>query len=260
MPVRAGTPIIDEGSAPSGCATLREVGAELQPLGENLWVADGPIVDFYSFPYSTRMAVARLSSGALWIWSPIPLADPLRAELAALGRPAHLVSPNKIHHLFLGEWKKTFPNAKLWGLPSVIRKRPDLNFTGALADDPPEEWRGEIDQTVFRGSPAMDEVVFFHRASRTAIFADLIENFSMEFLRTTPGWKGWRTAVAKLWKITEPHGYAPLEWRLSFIRRAPARAALARVLGWAPVNAVMAHGTIQRGNAVEFIRKSFTWL
>ena len=236
------------------------MASALQPVGDNLWIADGPIVDFYSFPYPTRMAVARLPAGALWIWSPTALTDPLRAEIAALGRPAHLVSPNRIHHLFIGEWASEFPFAKLWGLPAVIRKRPDLKFTGALTDDPPQDWRGEIDQAVFRGSPFMDEIVFFQRASRTAIFADLIENFSMEFLRSTPGWKGWRTIVARLCRITEPVGRAPLEWRLSFLRRARAREALRRVLGWAPANAVMAHGTIRLGGAQEFIRESFAWL
>jgi Domain of unknown function (DUF4336) len=236
------------------------MSATLQQLGENFWIADGPIVDFYSFPYPTRMAVARLASGALWIWSPIPLTDPLRAQLAVLGRPAHLVSPNKIHHLFMGDWASAFPGARLWGLPAVIRKRADLRFTGVLSDEPPEDWRGEIDQALFGGSLFMDEIVFFHRASRTALFADLIENFSMEFLRTTPGWRGWKTTVARLWRITEPVGRAPLEWRLSFVRRASARAALGRVLAWDPINVVMAHGTIARGGAPAFIRESFAWL
>ncbi len=232
----------------------------LHAIGSELWIADGPIVDFYSFPYPTRIAVVRLAARSLWIWSPIPLTDALREELAALGRPAHLVSPNKIHHLFMGEWASEFPDAKLWGLRSVIRKRPDLNFSGELTDDPPEDWRGEIEHAVFRGNAIMDEIVFFHRVSRTAIFADLIENFSLEFLRSTPGWRGWRTRLARIWRITEPVGRAPLELRLSFLRRAPARAALGRVLGWNPANVVMAHGTIRVGGAEEFIRESFAWL
>ncbi len=236
------------------------MGTTLQQLGENFWIAEGPIVDFYSFPYPTRMAVVRLADGALWIWSPIALTDSLRAELAALGRPAHLVSPNKIHHLFMGEWASEFPGARLWGLPAVIRKRADLKFSGVLGDDPPEDWRGEIDQAIFHGSLFMDEIVFFHHASRTALFADLIENLSMEFIRNTPGWHGWKTTLARLERITEPVGRAPLEWRLSFVRRASARAALERVLAWDPINAVMAHGTIARGGAPAFIRESFAWL
>lgn len=37
-------------------------------------------------------------------------------------------------------------------------------------------------------SPVMDEVVVLHRASRTVIVADLIENFSERFLRAHWRW------------------------------------------------------------------------
>jgi hypothetical protein len=232
----------------------------LRHFGDDLWIADGPVVDFYSFPYPTRMAMARLSDGDLWVWSPIHLDPQLRDEVEALGKPAHLVSPNKIHHLFLGEWKAAYPSAKLWGLPAVARKRRDLEFGCELGDQPPKDWEGKIDQAVFRGSLFMDEVVFFHQLSRTAIFADLIENFSLEFLRDTPGWRGWRTTIARLWQITEPCGMAPLELRLSFVRRRVAREALNKTLAWDPSGVVMAHGTCATTNGRAFIQHSFRWL
>jgi Domain of unknown function (DUF4336) len=232
----------------------------LQPLAANLWVAEGPLVNFYSFPYPTRMVVARMSGGGLWIWSPIPLDPQLTDELAILGSPAHLVSPNKIHHLFLPEWNRTFPDARLWGLPPVLRKHRELKFAAVLGDSPPPDWRTEIDQVIFHGSLFMDEVVFFHRPSRTVVFADLIENFSREFLRNTPGWNGWKRAVARAWRITEPAGMAPLEWRLSFVRRRRARAALSKTLAWDPVGVVIAHGTCVTRGGRAFIEQSFRWL
>lgn len=87
----------------------------LQSVGDRLWIADGPVVDFYSFPYPTRMGVVRLGGEKLWIWSPIPLDSQLKEEIDALGRPAHLVSPNKLHHLSLAAWAEAYPEAKLWG-------------------------------------------------------------------------------------------------------------------------------------------------
>ncbi len=232
----------------------------LQSVGDRLWIADGPVVDFYSFPYPTRMGVARLGGGKLWIWSPIPLDSQLKEEIDSLGSPTHLVSPNKLHHLFLTEWAEAYPEAKLWGLPAVVRKRRDLHFDAALNDQPPADWEGEIDQVVFRGSLLMDEAVFFHCRSRTVLFADLIENLEGAFLRDTPGWRGWRRAVARLWRITEPHGMAPLEWRLSFVQRERARTALDKVLGWRPNRVVIAHGKWAQENGRAFIRKSFRWL
>jgi hypothetical protein len=61
----------------------------------DLWIADGPIVNFCSFPYPTRMGLLRLSDGSLWIWSPIHLQPQLREEVEALGNPAHPVSPKQ---------------------------------------------------------------------------------------------------------------------------------------------------------------------
>jgi hypothetical protein len=206
------------------------------------------------------MAVVRLGGGKLWIWSPIPLNSRLKGEVEALGHPTHVVSPNKLHHLSLAEWTGAYPEAKLWGLPAVMRKRRDLHFNAALNDHPPADWKGQIDQVVFRGSVLMDEAVFFHRRSGTALFADLIENLEGAFLRSTPGWRGWRMAVARMWCIMEPHGMAPLEWRLSFVQRERARTALDKVLGWSPNHVVIAHGRWAQENGRAFIQRSFRWL
>jgi Domain of unknown function (DUF4336) len=74
----------------------------LKPVGEHLWVVDGPIVRMAfpggSMPFPTRMVVIRLANGDLFLWSPTELDDMLRAEIEALGPVRHLVSPNKIHY------------------------------------------------------------------------------------------------------------------------------------------------------------------
>ena len=41
----------------------------LTPFGQDIYFADGPSVSFYGFPYSTRMAVIRLSTGKVRVWS-----------------------------------------------------------------------------------------------------------------------------------------------------------------------------------------------
>lgn len=232
----------------------------LESIGPDIWLCDGPVVDFFGFPYSTRMIIIRLESGALWVWSPIALDAALEAEVRTLGEPGYLVSPNKLHHLYLGAWQKAFPLAQLWGLPSVIAKRGDLEFDGILKEAPPPEWRDAIDQVVFSGSPFMDECVFFHRPSRTAIFADLSENFSQEVLAHDPRWSWWKRAIARVWRITEPFGMAPLEWRLSFFNRGRAKAALDKIERWQAEQVVMAHGQWIPNGGARFISQSFRWL
>lgn len=244
--------------APGGSQIQHGPMPALTPIDDGIWLAEGGLVDFYGFPYPTRMVVVRLNNGRLWIWSPIGLSANLRAEIDALGRVAHLVSPNRIHHLYLQDWKAVYPTARLWGPASTIRKRKDLSFEAPLTDQAPADWQDEIDQFWFTGSFVLDEVVFLHRASRTVILADLSENFSPEFLEAH--WKPWARRIARIWKITEPFGYAPLEWRVTWLKREGAREALARLLAADPEKVVMAHGEWQRENGRAYLENAFRWL
>ena len=229
----------------------------IEEVDEGLWIAEGAIVRFYGAPYPTRSAIARLPGGDLWVWSPVRLTPDLRQEVDRLGPVRHLVSPNKLHHLYLKDWKAAYPAADLWGPRSTIRKCSGLAFREPLGDTPPAEWLPDIDQAWFRGSFAMDEVVFCHRPSATAIVADLIQTFSEEFLRKYWGW--WRF-LARLDGLTEEKALAPLEWRLSFLDRAPARRARDKVLDWNCRRVIVAHGVWPRSDGRAFLARSFRWL
>lgn len=228
--------------------------APLRAFGAELWLAEGPVVPFLTFPYPTRMAVTRLAGGDLFVWSPVALTPDLKEAVDALGPVRHLVSPNPIHHLYLGEWKAAYPAARLYASPGLRRRRRDLAFDADLGDAPAQAWADDIDQVAMAGSVIMTEIVFFHRPSRAAIFADLIENFS-------PDWfKGWRGLAARLDGIVAPHPGAPREWRASFLRRKRARAALARILAWPIERVVMAHGEVVSRDGQDFVRRAFSWL
>ena len=225
-------------------------------VASDVWIVDGGPVNFYGFPYPTRSVVVRLPNRQLWIWSPVVLHESLRHEVDALGDVAHLVSPNKLHHLFLGDWLEMYPEARLWGPLSTIRKRKDLNFEPPLTDFAPVAWSDQIEQFWLCGSPLLDEIVFFHRPSKTAIFADSCQTLTEGFLHTH--WSRWKRTIARLWKITD--GFAPLEWRLSWIRRRADRERLHRLLALQPQRVIVAHGDWQSSDGVAFIEKSFRWL
>ena len=200
------------------------------------------------------MAVIRLSDASLFVWSPIALSSQLRQDVEALGTVRYLVSPNRLHHRFLGQWKAAYPDARLYASPGLRSKRPDLAFDAELGDQPDPGWADAIDQVLVAGSFAMTEVAFFHRASRSAIFADLIENLSPDWFS---GWRGW---LARLDGIVAPNPGAPREWRASFIRRRAAKAALARILAWPIERVVLAHGEPASADGAAFVRGAFTWL
>jgi hypothetical protein len=226
----------------------------LQQFGPEIWTADGPVVPFYGLSYSTRMAVIRLSDGGLFIWSPIALSNSLQTAIDALGPVCHLVSPNALHHLFLADWKSAYPEARLYALPRLRRKRSDLAFDAELGDDPELAWADEIDQVVMRGSFALTEVVFFHRGSQTALFADLIQNFPGDWFN------GWRGVLARLGGIVAPNPGAPIDWRASFLNRRAARASLERIIAWPIERVLIAHGNAAVANGVAFVRRAFRWL
>lgn len=226
----------------------------LEAFGPSLYAADGPTVSFFGFPYPTRMAVVRLSDGSVWVWSPVALTQELADEVQAIGPVRYIVSPNKIHHLFLQEWAVRWPNARLYAPPGLARKKPELHFYAELDDEPSPSWAMDIDQVIFRGSFAMDEVAFFHRASRTAIICDLIQRHSESKMT------GWKGMLMRLDGLVGEHGSTPCEWRASFLRRGPARRARRKVLGWNAERLLIAHGECAYTDAAEIIAAALSWI
>ncbi|HEY2661452.1 MAG TPA: DUF4336 domain-containing protein [Caulobacteraceae bacterium] len=226
----------------------------LQPFGEEIWIADGPTTAVIGFHYPTRMAVIRVSGGALFIWSPIPLWQELQAAVDALGDVRYLIAPNSLHHLFLSEWRGAYPDAKLYAPPGLRERRKDIDFDEDLGDTPAHEWSEEIDQVLVRGNLITTEVVFFHRKSRTVIFTDLIQHFS-------PTWfTSWRAVVARLDRMVAPQPEVPQKFRNAFINRRAARAGLRRILAWPSKKVLMAHATPIEDDGQAFIARAFQWL
>lgn len=227
----------------------------MEQLADTVWMVDGPAVSFYGMPYTTRMVIIRLHDDALWVHSPIQWQPEFSQQLAALGEVKYLIAPNHLHHLFLSDWQQQFPQARLYGTAQVQAKRPELNYAGILDETTPMPWQEDIKQLLFTGSKAMQEAVFFHRASRTLILTDLIENFAPDLFNP------WQRLLARLMGILAPQGQTPLDWRLSFaLGKTQARAHLLQMLSWQPERIVMAHGELVQQDAVAFLRHSFRWL
>lgn len=226
----------------------------LAEFAPSLFVADGPDVSFFGMPYPTRMAVVRLADGSAWVWSPVRLGPELERDVAAIGPVRQIVSPNKIHHLFLKEWADRWPDARLHAPPGLARRRSDLRFDSELGDAPDDAWAGDIDQVAFHGSFAMTEVVFFHRASHTALVGDLVQRFDPSRVH------GWKGLLMRLDGLVGERGSTPREWRASFLRRGQARAARERVLEWNPQRLVIAHGACAASGAKAILADALSWI
>lgn len=224
----------------------------LQKLADGIWLLDGDAISFLTFPYEIRATIIDIGGGALFIHSPVQLsaANQLK-ELP--GQVKYIVSPNKLHSLFLGEWKKAFPQANLYAPPGLAARRPGLPFHKALTDDPEPEWRGVIKQKIVRGSWFMEEVVFFHEASKTLILGDLIENHNPQRL----GWLHRSIGLANA--MVAPNGSTPRNFRLTFFRRKVVRQDLQEIMHWNAERVVMNHGPIVEHGAQAFLRNAFQW-
>lgn len=226
----------------------------LQPFGQDIWIADGETVSVAGFNYPTRMAVMRLASGGLFIWSPTALTDELRSEVEALGPVRFIVAPNSLHHLFIQPWQAAFPGAESVAAPGLAKRRKDLAFSGELGDTAAASWAGDIDQVVVRGNAITTEVVFFHRVSGTVLFTDLLQNFR-------PGtFRGWRGLVAKLDRMTATEPQVLQKFRVAFTDRKMARVAVRAILKWPVQKVLMAHGAPVEADAAAFLRRAFSWL
>lgn len=226
----------------------------LEPFGPEIWLSAGPETEVIGFRYPTRMVVIRLGGDGILVISPVALTPDLKAAVEALGEVRHVVGPNSLHDLFLSEWRTVYPSARFHAAPGLRGQLPDLAFDADLTDIPPADWAGALEQVIVRGNRITQEVVFLHRASGTAIFTDLIQQFPR-------GWfKGWRALVARLDLMTEAEPAVPRKFRAAFSDRPAARASLRRILEWPTTKVLMAHGAPVERDGQAFLAQAFRWL
>ena len=223
----------------------------LRELARDLWVVERP-QRFYGLEVGTRMTVIRLSDGSLLLHSPVLLDEELRRELDSRGDVRYAVAPNRFHHLYVGKVAPAYPGARTWVGPGLERKRPDLEIAGVLGDEAPREWSSEVDQLFFRGCPMENEVVFFHRVSRTLVLCDLAFNFGPLAPRLT-------CLVARLLGSYQRFGPSRLD-PLLIRDRAAARRCMERILGWDFDRVVVAHGEVLESGGREALRCGYAWL
>lgn len=208
---------------------------KLHPISTDLWHVPHAF-KLSGAMVSTRMTVARLADGKLWLHSPVPLSDGLRAELDALGEVAYIVAPSKMHHLYLSACAAAYPSAQLYGAPGLAKKRPDVAGLRTLGPVAEPAWQHDFEQLQVRGVPIGNEVLWFHRASRTLIVTDLCQHWAGKL-----GFGAW--LYATLTGVRQRLA-VPYTVRLT-VKDKPAVADTARqILLWPFERVVMAHNTI----------------
>lgn len=209
----------------------------------DIWTVQYP-VRYGGMKLSGRMTVIRLPDGSLLLHSPCEITPGLADELETLGPVRHIVAPGNFHHLHLPSAQSAYPEATTWICPGIDRKRPELKYDHLLGNESPDAWRDVLDQEHVGAARLIQEVVFFHRPSRTLIVVDLIEYLG----DTTPQvdrllrfwWKLFRT-----WNRPCP---AP-EYRMGWGERKKIGASLRRIMEWKFDKIILSHGDLIHENA-----------
>lgn len=222
----------------------------LEPVADNIWAVSAPL-SFIGLRVGTRMTVIRLSGGGVALHSPVPADLALVAEIEAIGPVRHIICPNLFHHLYAGDAQRLWPDALLHGPAALHRKRKDLRFHVTLDEHLHPDLGTDLDAVSIAGS-LLNETVLYHRASRTLISSDLVENF--HHCEHTPT-RVYLKLNGALGQTTWPRLMRPL-----YYRRQSARACVDRILAWPFERAVLAHGEVIRDNAREAVRAGMAWL
>ncbi|MCB1173999.1 MAG: DUF4336 domain-containing protein [Leptospiraceae bacterium] len=209
----------------------------IQSVCTGISVVEHP-VRFWGLRFRTRMTLIQMSQASLCIHSPVPQSAAIKDFIQQIQpRRIFLVAPNTLHHLFIGEYMRSWPQATVIAAHGLGRKRRDLALASGK-DFNETDWPTELQAITIQGNSYLNEIVLYHRSSKTLIVTDLIENFTSQ----SPG-LGWETRwMAKLSGMWNRPSPSP-EFRLYSHKKALA-AALRQVLALDFERIILAHGDL----------------
>lgn len=233
----------------------------LKPIADDVWLVDGPVIAFGmpwpKMPFPTRMTVIRLTDGGLFIHSPTPITDELKAEVDATGPVRFIVGPNRIHYWWVPDWRDAYPDAEVYLAPRIREQAGDrIDFAAEeMTARSGYPWDEEIGTLPVSGD-FMTEVIFFHIRSRTLILTDFIENFEPEKLSNP-----LMRLLTRFGGVQAPDGQMPRDMRLTYRRQKPQlRKAVETMIGWNPERIVISHGRWFEENGANELRRAFRWV
>ena len=216
-------------------------------LQDGLYVVEQSFA-LYGAELGIRMTIVRIGEHDLWVHSPVRFGDNLAAQIATLGAVRSIVSPSKMHRLFLPEWIAAHPRAVHYVPMGMTLHAPGGKLPTTLSQTPPKEWQDQLEQLEVQGIPELNEVVFFHPATRTLILTDLCFN-----IREGTLWTRLFFTLNGAWDR-----FTPTRIFQHFIQdRVAFRASIERILRWDFDRIIISHGEIIERDGKERFRAAF---
>lgn len=207
-------------------------------VSDRIWILEYP-VRFAGMDIFGRTTIIRLENGDLFIHDPCKVDNFNKAKIDEIGTVKYIVAPGSYHHFFVTDFQKQYPDAETFLCPGLERKRPDIKFDWILGNKPDYRWADEIDQVLVQGTKYICEVAFFHRASKTLILVDLLENIGDDYGHEAGLLlRFWWKAVFRMWNNPKP---AP-EYQMGWGNKDIVKSCLNKILGWEAERVIIAHG------------------
>lgn len=226
----------------------------LREIGDRLWCAEAP-GRAHGVELGERMAVVKLDGDGLLLVGPIAPTHALRTALDRIGTVRHLCVPNLQCFEHVNRWASAYPHAERWA-PSLVgasAQDPKLAPLSVLRDEGPgPPWRSELDFRHVDGLPSLDEVVFYHGASRSLVVTDVavsiprrLSLLARAYLRLSLGGLALGPTRDTRWLVTN---------------RAALNRSIQRVLEWPFERIVVRRGDLLERGGRPSLRRAYRWL
>ena len=189
---------------------------------------------------------------------------------------AYLTAPDFEHHIFLSEWAKAFPGAKVIGVEGLPEKREadpatkGLKFSHVFTQKNKEGMRIDDDfdkdfDYEYVGSHANKELVFRYKPDRTMIEADMMFNLPATEQYSKSGQKATDGLLTRFFTgFQNTAGSATWQKRfLWFVASSKDRpgfnASVHKIAAWDFDRIIPCHGDVIENDAKGIFRKVFDW-
>ncbi|KAI1099248.1 hypothetical protein F4804DRAFT_322384 [Jackrogersella minutella] len=258
--------------------------AVIRNITPNIVTVSVPFARYGIFRVGGRGTIIRLTSGALAVFSPVALTPETQAKVGELGgRVGYLVAGDMEHHIFLSEWARAYPGAKIVGPKGLREKRSKVLDDDKIGHEPfAFEWdatnkhdNGVSDEFAadfeveFVDAHPNKELVLLYKPDRVLIQADLLFNLPAveQYSRVPAAEKSSNGLLNKIFEaINNTSGEAKGIKRFMWYAvsngnkdRAGFNASIQRIGAWDFDTIVPCHGETMVGNGKELFNKVFEW-
>ncbi|KAF4589602.1 nuclear protein Qri2/Nse4 [Ophiocordyceps camponoti-floridani] len=253
----------------------------IRTITPNITTFSAPFSRYGKLRIGGRGTLVRLSSGALAVFSPIALTEDTKAKVSDLGgQVGYIVALDFEHHIFVSEWAKQYPAAKIIGPEGLEDKRRGQRDDPKIGDEKfdilftkenkrelgiSREFDADFDFEYVDGHANL-ELVFFYKPDRVLIEADLMFNLpATEQYSKAPheDRKLAELADSLFQAVQSTEGDAKwmkrFNWYLASKDRDSLNKSIQLIDSWDFTTLIPCHGDVLEGNGKEVFRKVFKW-